>query len=220
MDSVITNFITSYGLIAIFLLMFSNGLLSAPPSELVLAISGIWSVTNQNLIIPIFLFALSGNVIGAITLYVLGKVLGIEWITEIKIIMEKSNNKLIQKSSRFIPNALKIESYAEILRKKGFIWVGIFRFFPVVRSIVSFPAGMIRMQFFKFLSISILGMSIWISFWIAIGIFLKYSWINYENKIFMSGVVTLCLLVLCLYIIIKKTIKKKFPIKNKPEFKS
>jgi membrane protein DedA with SNARE-associated domain len=50
------------------------------------------------------------------------------------------------------------------------------RLFPVIRSLVSIPAGLIQMSITKFVLLTAAGSAIWNSIWISLGVFLGERW--------------------------------------------
>ena len=50
------------------------------------------------------------------------------------------------------------------------------RMFPIIRSLVSIPAGLVKMGIAKFYLFSSVGIIIWNSIWITIGINLGENW--------------------------------------------
>ena len=54
-----------------------------------------------------------------------------------------------------------IEDKMQMLREKGCIGVFVSKLLPMVRTIISIPAGMVRMDFLKYTVSSVCGIFIW-----------------------------------------------------------
>jgi membrane protein DedA with SNARE-associated domain len=178
----VTSLISNYGLIALFLLLFINGFASFFPSELSLFLAGILSFTTDKSFLFVLIVVVLGNLIGTYILYLLGRLFGYNWLLRIKYFSKLTNKDTLFKIS-------------EKFKKEGAYWVCIFRCFPVVRSIVSLPAGMIKMPHLVFLVYSTIGITIWALFWMGLGYFFGLNFLIYK------GYITLILLILLVILI-------------------
>ncbi len=61
-------------------------------------------------------------------------------------------------------------------RRKGTLTLFISRFIPVVRHLVSIPAGTGKMRLFPFLLTTLVGATLWNSFLLACGMYLRERW--------------------------------------------
>ena len=61
-------------------------------------------------------------------------------------------------------------------RRKGTVTLFISRFIPVVRHLVSVPAGTGKMKLFPFLGATFLGATLWNSFLLVCGMYLREKW--------------------------------------------
>ena len=195
MDTV-TQIVINHGLIAIFFLMLTNGIISAPASELTLAFAGIYAATTSTTILSVLLASVLGNLSGALILFFLGRAAGDTWLLECRARFLNSRFPSVRVMSRLIPTRLFLGYISQKLNSNGAKWVGILRCFPVVRSIVSLPAGMSKMAFIKFFLYSTSGILIWCAGWITAGYLLKESWVQYGFYVSLS----LAIMLLCLVI--------------------
>ena len=102
MEVLITALIINLGLLAILLLMFLNGFISTPPSELTLAIAGVFAYTTNLSLGGVFVVAIIGNLIGMYVPYEIGRSIGYVWLTNIKKDFSKKG-KIKRKISQHIP---------------------------------------------------------------------------------------------------------------------
>ncbi|WP_341350004.1 DedA family protein [Clostridium polynesiense] len=79
--------------------------------------------------------------------------------------------------SRFPKQEKIINKNIEILRQKGSIGVFISRLIPVARTIISVPAGVLKLEFVKFTLSSAAGIFIWNGVFIGAGYFLGESFL-------------------------------------------
>ena len=61
-------------------------------------------------------------------------------------------------------------------RRKGTLTLFLSRFIPVVRHLVSIPAGTGKMRLFPFLMATLVGATLWNSFLLACGMYLRERW--------------------------------------------
>lgn len=202
MTEYIEFLVINYGLIAVFFLMVSNGFFSAPPSETTLALSGILVSLYHHDFVDVFLAAITGNLIGTYILYLIARSFGHEWLFRLKSYLENKNSKFVNLFGGLIPDEATYEFLASKFREDGKKWVCIFRCFPVVRSVVSIPAGVTKMNNFIFLSFSLVGISVWAIGWQSLGYYAVNNWTKYQWYISVP------LFVICVLLII--AVKKKF----------
>ncbi len=71
---------------------------------------------------------------------------------------------------------LAVDNSSIWFRKKGSISVLFGRCFPLIRTYISFPAGMAKMSYIKFVSYTAVGSALWNTALISIGFFLGENW--------------------------------------------
>ena len=113
------------------------------------------------------IFATLGSLIGAIVLYYIGKILNKDRLK--KIVSGKVGKILRVKTS-------DIDMADAWFDNKGNITVFFCRFIPIVRSLISIPAGMSEMPMLKFLIYTIIGSAIWNTVLIIIGNRVGENW--------------------------------------------
>ncbi len=180
--------INNMGIFVLFILMAINGSIGIIPSEAILFMAGIYAYASDYNLIHTIASATFGNLFGAIILYILGRLFGYDWILRINL------------ARRFIDKK-SLDDMAKKFRIDGAHWVGIFRCIPIVRSIVSIPAGMIKMPFWIFFFYSTIGIIIWSILWQFLGYFLGISFI-WLNDYIIWGMIILTILV---FIVAKKS---------------
>ena len=176
MEQLIISMMNEFGYFGIFLLIAIENIFPPIPSELILAFGGFMTAHSKLNISLVILFATLGSLVGGIVLYYVGKILNKERLKKIvsgkigKILRLKEED--IEKADKWFDN-------------KGNKTVFFCRFIPIVRSLISIPAGMSEMSISKFLLYTFLGSLIWNTVLVFLGNLLGERWhdiVNIFNK--------------------------------------
>lgn len=162
MENIIIKIMNNFGYFGICLLILIENIFPPIPSELILTFGGFMTVESNMTILYVIFASVIGSLLGALLLYYIGSVLNKERL--IKIVKSKYGKFL-----RIKPK--DIESADEWFDTKGNKTVFFCRFVPVVRSLISIPAGMSEMPILKFVIYTIFGSSIWNTILVLIGAF-------------------------------------------------
>ncbi|WP_410656644.1 DedA family protein [Amycolatopsis sp. lyj-112] len=160
------------------------------PSELVLPLAGFSASQGTFSLIEALVWTTFGSVAGAIIVYYLGMLLGRDrtrrWMAKIPLI----------KASDFD----KTEAW---FQKHGAKAVFLGRMVPIFRSLISLPAGIERMPFWRFLTLTTLGSLIWNTGFVLAGYGLGESWHLVEEYagFFQYFVVAAVVIALSLFVI-------------------
>ncbi|SFE45119.1 DedA family protein [Trichococcus pasteurii] len=148
-----------------FLIMIEN-LFPPIPSEVILTFGGFMTTTTE-LNIPLMIVAATiGAVVGAAILYGLGTLLDVERLDKI---VDKYGNILRITHA----DIHKADSWFD---RYGFWTVFFCRFVPLIRSLISLPAGMANMNFGLFLLFTTIGTVIWNTVLIYLGAAVGSQW--------------------------------------------
>lgn len=199
MTSIIHEIIISYGLLAILLLMMTNGIASAPPSELILAVGAIWAASKNIDLKYVVIAASVGNTIGAIILYFIGYRFGLNWLTKIRNFLNKQDSKYLRRTGAILHKIEQLHTHDKFFNDNALLWVGVLRCFPVVRSIVSYPAGVMKMNLFLFITLSVIGIFLWATFWVIIGYLLNVAWVEMKGPSFGVFIALFAILIAVIY---------------------
>ncbi len=144
-----------YGYLAIFVLMLLEGSTVPVPSEVVLPLAGLFVANGTLNLTLVYLAALLGSVGGLAVDYYIGYFIG---------------KDVVYKHLRlFHVTQERLDSFDAWFARNGFAAVFLSRLVPVVRTIMSFPAGFARMSQKKFFAYSTLGAAIWDAVLIVFG---------------------------------------------------
>lgn len=194
MQDFIFMILDKYSYLGIFFLIFVENIFPPIPSEVILLLSGfITSYTTLNVILMI-IFSSLGSLLGAILLYYIGKILNKDRLK--KIVRGKIGKVLFLKEK-------DIDKTDIWFNTKGNKSVFFCRFIPIVRSLISIPAGMSEMTMVKFIVYTFCGSLIWNTVLICLGHTLSDNWsimldILDKYKI-IAIVIMLCIFVYALY---------------------
>lgn len=168
MENIIINMMNDYGYIGVFLLIAIENIFPPIPSEVILTFGGFMTTYATNMhILGVIIASILGSVIGAIILYTVGRILN-------KDRLEKIVEGKIGKVLRFKKE--DIEKANSWFEKRGKFTVFVCRFVPIVRSLISIPAGMSKMKVFPFLILTTIGSAIWNIVLISLGAIAGESW--------------------------------------------
>ena len=160
MQELMISLMSKYGYLAVFSLVAIENIFPPIPSEVILLGGGFLTTTIGLNVVLMIIAATLGSLVGAIVLYYIGKIFNQERLK--KIISGKIGKVLRLKEK-------DIEKADEWFDNKGNKTVFFCRFIPIVRSLISIPAGMSEMPIVKFLIYTTVGSLIWNSILIIIG---------------------------------------------------
>lgn len=167
MQDFIISIMNQFGYFGIFFLIFIENVFPPIPSEVVLLFGGFMTTYTKLNIFLMIVFSTLGSVAGAIVLYYVGKILNKERLK--KLVSGKIGKVLRLKAS-------DIEKADHWFDTKGNKTVFFCRFIPVVRSLISIPAGMSEMAMGKFLLYTTVGSAIWNSVLLIVGNKVGENW--------------------------------------------
>jgi len=156
----------SYGYIGILFLIALENIFPPIPSEVILTFSGFLTTTSDVTVLGVIIFSTLGSVVGAIILYGIGRILDVERL-----------EKIVERWGHLLRLTKKDIQKADAWFRRIGVWaVLIGRLVPLVRSLISIPAGMARMNFSIFLFFTTIGSLIWNSVLVNLGAALGSSW--------------------------------------------
>lgn len=194
--------VSSSGYFGIFFLMSLESMVFPMPSELVMPFAGFLIASGQMNLLFVVLAATLGSIVGSLLSYCLGKYGG---------------NKFVFKYGKyFLLNEEHLINTERWFSKKGDLTIFIGRFIPIVRHVISIPAGIGKMDIKKFSLYTILGAGIWNFFLAYIGYLLGSNWEKIKQySDYISWAVLIILLVIGAYFLLRAIKKKRMKDKNK-----
>ena len=163
----LVNLISSVGYWGVGLAMFIESFFAPIPSEIILPFSGfVASKGNLNILIVIIVATIAAY-FGSLPFYFIGK-LGEEKVLSFL----KRFGKYLFISDKDLKKGI------EVFEKFGNRFVLLGRLIPIIRTVISFPAGVSKMNFGIFSLYTIIGTAIWSTILSLAGFFLGSKWEN------------------------------------------
>ena len=154
----LTNYFIQYGAFFIYLIVLLEYMnLPGFPAGVIMPLAGIWAARGQISFPVVMLLTVAAGLTGSWALYLLGrygggKVMGFYF-------------------KKFPKHQPVIEEKMEFLRQKGSVGVFVSKLLPMVRTLISIPAGMVRMNFTKYTLSSLGGIFLWNLAFVGAGYF-------------------------------------------------
>lgn len=185
-----TSIISWLGYPGLVLAMALESMIVPLPSELVMPFAGFLIAQGKFNLYLVIIFSTLGSIIGSYISYYLGYYGG---------------NKLVLKWGRYLlldDDDLKLTE--KWFSRRGELTILIGRFVPVVRHLISIPAGIGKMDLKKFTLYTIIGAGIWNTILIWVGLKLGENWESlrqYSEK--LSVIVAILLVIAFAYFVIR-----------------
>jgi len=188
--------IQTLGYSGVFVLMLAESTLLPIPSEGVMPFVGYLTAQGNFNLILVLAVATIGTIIGSLISYYIGKYLG-------KPIVSKYGKYFFIKEK-------ELDDAEKWFEKHGEKTIFICRFIPVIRHVVSLPAGAAKMKRRKFIFYTALGGLIWNGILLYAGIVLEKNWnaiLAYTQ--YIDAFVIIIIVLGAIYLIYKQVAKKK-----------
>ena len=169
MGDFVFSLIENFGYFGMFLGMVLEAVIIVIPSEAILATGGILASRGVFSFFGAFLIGLVGSVFCAIVIYFMGYFGGRPFIRKFGKYFFMKEEDIERSDSWFL--------------RYGMFGALIGRNFPIIRTLISLPIGIMRMSFFKFLIFTIIGSVPWTFLFVYLGYALGNSWIYVSAKI-------------------------------------
>ncbi|KAB1913985.1 DedA family protein [Micromonospora noduli] len=164
----VASVIEVMGPVGVALLVALESIVPPIPSEIVLALAGFLAHEGKFNVVVVVLAATVGSLVGALVLYWLGAALGEErlkrWLDHIPLV----DSDDLEKADKWF-------------ERHGRWAVLIGRVVPVVRSLVSVPAGANRMPLGEFILLTTIGSGVWNGLIVGAGYALGSRWQDVER---------------------------------------
>lgn len=149
------------GYLGIALLMFLDNVIPPIPSEIIMPSAGYAASQGELVLVGVIIAGCIGSLTAAALLYWIGYQFNHDAIFRFT---DRYGKYLFIKSEDIQKSLLWFEKYGHRI-----VFFG--RMVPAVRSLISIPAGMSRMPFWKFMFYSALGTIIWSTFLACVGFY-------------------------------------------------
>ena len=195
MGDFVFSLIQNFGYFGMFLGMILEAVIIVIPSEAILATGGILASRGVFSFFGAFFIGLVGSVFCAIVIYFMGYFGGRPFIRKF--------------GKYFFMKEEDIEKSDSWFLRYGMFGALIGRNFPIIRTLISLPIGIMRMSFFKFLIFTIIGSIPWTFLFVYLGYALGNSWIYVSAKIsWLKLPIKILLTFIVIFYFYKKITKK------------
>ncbi|HIH14390.1 MAG TPA: DedA family protein [Nanoarchaeota archaeon] len=191
----ITAIIHKIGYFGIFILMVLESMIAPVPSEAVMPFAGFLVYSGKfNLFLTILASSI-GSIIGSLLSYYIGFYGG---------------RPFVMKLGRYLfLEEAQLDFTINFFKKYGAITIFISRFIPVVRHLISIPAGVGRMGIKKFVFYTLAGATLWNSFLIYVGMKLGENWQSISKYTEQLDILILVLIILAVIYYVYMHTKRK-----------
>ena len=163
---VIMEYFTRYGGAAIFVIVLLEYLnLPGFPAGVIMPLAGLWAARGHILFPIALLITVAAGLTGSLILYFIGYTGG-DFVLQ----------KYLDKFPRQRP---AIEAKLEWVRQKGGVGIFLSKLIPMIRTLISIPAGVSRMNMAKYIVSSTLGILVWNLLFVGAGYFLGHMLLGY-----------------------------------------
>jgi len=162
----VTNIILTFSYPGIIFVTVVENIVTPIPSEIVFPWTGFLASQGKMNVLLISLSGAVGGLIGAIILYYIGYKLNSE---KTKILVKNYGKYIFVKIE-------DLDKADEWFKKRGNLAIFVGRLIPIVRSLISLPAGYSKMNLFNFSFLTFLGTFIWSFVLTGLGYILGENW--------------------------------------------
>ena len=157
----ITQLISYLGYAGVFILMALESMIAPVPSEMVMPFAGFLIYTGEFTILGVLLASSLGSIVGSLASYWLGRL----------------GEPVVLRFGRYLMlNPHHLEWTETFFFRYGSRTIFISRFIPIVRHLISIPAGLGKMKLLPFLIYTAIGATMWNMFLAFLGMKLKQHW--------------------------------------------
>ena len=181
--------IANWGYVGIFLVMLAESIFPPIPSELIIPFAGFAAANGELDFFLVLLSATVGAVVGMLPWYYAGRLFGLD---RVRALSDRFGRVMTL-------NAEEIDTAVSIFQRFGPIIVLFGRLMPLIRTLISIPAGLARMPLPAFLAASTIGALVWNTILTSAGYLLHEHYDMVETILDPLSYVVLALVVL-LYI--------------------
>lgn len=166
MENWITDIMEQFGYFGVFVLIMVENVFPPIPSEVILTFGGFMTTASSLTKVGVIGAATAGSVAGAVILYGIGLLLDVERL-----------EKIVDRWGRVLRLTREDIHKADAWFDKYGPWTVFFcRLVPLIRSLISLPAGMSNMNFLLFLLLTTLGSLIWNTVLVSLGAAVGDNW--------------------------------------------
>ncbi len=162
-----TQIIASTGYFGVFVLMTLESMIAPVPSELVMPFAGFLVADGKLNFWLVIAVSSAASLFGSLISYFIARIGGKELIHRF--------------GKYFLLDKEELEWTEKWFAKRGGVTILISRFIPIIRHLISLPAGLAKMDLKQFIIFTFIGSTIWNTFLLWVGIQLRERWTLVEH---------------------------------------
>ena len=166
----LTSLISSYGLLAVFVLMTAESALVPIPSEITMPFAGFMAGMGVFDFWTAVAVGALGNLVGSLLAYWLGYAKGEDWV---RFAIRRWGKWLLIREHEYDKSKAWYQKYGQ-----GITFAS--RLLPIVRTFISLPAGIARMNLSLFSLLTFIGSFLWSAVLAYVGLKLGENWLSIE----------------------------------------
>ncbi|MCL2508445.1 MAG: DedA family protein [Oscillospiraceae bacterium] len=201
MQEIIIEIMNKFGYIGVALLIMLENVFPPIPSEIILTFGGFMTTYADMNVWGVTLAATAGSLAGAVVLYIVGRMLTADRLE--RLITSKPGKLLRLKKG----DVRRAERW---FIKHGNRTVFFCRFIPIVRSLISIPAGAAKMKTGRFLALTAAGTFIWNVVLVFLGRVMGGAWETAAHYVDVYAMIAVAALGLIAAVVAVIFIKKRF----------
>ena len=184
MSDWILTLVDRLGPLGVAILVAAENIVPPIPSEVVLPLAGFRARSGTMNVFVVWVAATAGALAGAVVLYALGHLFGYERL-----------HRLAGHRWFFVVSQDDLERGQQVFDRHGSWIVAVSRCIPVIRSVVSIPAGIARMPLARFCVLTVIGSGVWNAIFVGAGWMLADNWQQVDRYVGPATLVVLAAIV-------------------------
>ncbi len=208
MQAFIIEIMDQFGYIGVAFLIMIENLFPPIPSEVILTFGGFMTTYTRLGLWGMVLAATIGSVLGALILYAVGRILN---VNRLEHLISGKLGKILRLKKGDIRKA------EQWFMKRGNLTIFFCRFIPLIRSLISVPAGAAKMKLPIFLLLTTLGTFIWNIVLVSLGRALGDNWESIAATIDTYSNITVIVLAVIFALAVFVFARKRFFTKVKAD---
>lgn len=146
--STVTLYFTQYGAIAFFIMVLLEYLnLPGFPAGVIMPLSGVMAANGNINFLWVMVITVTAGLTGSLILYFIGRFGGAPFLKSY--------------TERFPEQKESLEKNLDWIDRKGCLGIFAAKLIPMIRTLISIPAGVLQMNLWKYVISSTLGICIW-----------------------------------------------------------
>lgn len=186
MDSWLTDLIEQTGYLGVAFLMFLETVFPPIPSEVIMSLAGFQATQGEMTLVGVITAGTAGAMFGNTFWYLVARAYGYERF-----------KKLTTRHGRWLTiNPAEVDHAQTWFDRWGAAAVGVGRIIPTARSLISVPAGILKMSLSRFFFYSLIGTAAWTAVLAAAGYALGKAYADAARFIDTVATVVMVLIVM------------------------